>query len=198
MKKNLCLAIFSILVIFAQQGHAGYRLMGGVNLSSINLDVGTDSEKTDNTTGFHVSLISDKPLFSFLSFQSGTTFTSKGGENSKLLDCKSITLYYLQSPIMLSFKFPINESMALRAGGGIYLSFGLFGTMEDDFGKEDSFGNFNYFDAGWTFNGGIEFYSFYAGVIYENGLANISNMTLAGRKINATNSVLGFTLGIVF
>jgi hypothetical protein len=170
--------------------------MGGLNLNSINFSLaGGGSKKTDNASGFHVGLISDMPLVSFLSFQSGFMLTQKKAEYSLFSSDLKSEVYYLQSPITLSFKFPINESVSIRVNGGVYLASGLFGSMEIDGEDEEVFDYFNYFDAGIKFGGGVELHSFYLGVTYDNGLANISNF----RDIKtAKNRTLGFTLGYIF
>jgi len=208
MRKILCLLAFSALIAFAQEDYfRSYRLTAGLSLSSMNFDLGGDTEKTDNLMDFHVNFISDIPLASFLAFQSGIIFASKGGELKRdelsVIDKETYSLYYLQTPIMLSLRFPINEIVVLRTSAGLYIASGLFGTIKIDSKnnagseKEDAFGNyFNYFDAGLSFGGGVEFYRFYAGIIYDNGMANILNTS--NSKYRATNSTLGFTLGYIF
>jgi len=194
-----------------------------INEENVDGEYVEKEKDTDNFMGVHIGVIFDFPLSDIsigtISLQPGIMFTKKGGiwedekeysyytEKSK----GTFNLNYLEIPLTVSLKIPINESLSARANVGFYLAVGISGTLKDEYtecrsGTDDceSYSNdvdiFNggkglkSSDYGLSFAGGIEFHNFYAGITYGLGLSNI----LGDDYGEITTRTINFTLGYNF
>ncbi|MDD4636248.1 MAG: porin family protein [Bacteroidales bacterium] len=107
--------------------------------------------------------------------QPGLMFVPKGYESYRRQSSDTtfnykLRAYYLEIPLTVAYKYPINRNVRLFADAGAYFSIGLFGKIrEDDVVWEkvmDTFGNYKNqdmeqlqsYDMGWQLGGGVELY----------------------------------------
>jgi hypothetical protein len=187
------------------------KLLLGWNQSDITSCYKSDCNTSDSWWGLRLGFIRDIPLVSVLSLQTGGMITGKGFHPIDNTNDISEYFYlgYLQAPIMASVRFSITESVAVRIGLGNYVAFGLYGLKEiecDDKcsgmdAGEVKFESYNFdglsrLDFGITFDLGVEFGRFYAGIVWDEGLLNISDSDVD--DLSVTNSTFGITVGIIF
>lgn len=217
--KNI-LKIFIILLISTITLQANAQTLGikaGFNLANMKetVDATTFSIDTKMKAGFHVGLMYDIPIKTYLSFEPALLFTTKGlkiKENilGVVLDA-SLNLYYIDIPLNLKGNFNIGEETNVYVAFGPYLGFGLSGKSKvyaSYLGQSESseenviWGNdpnndyLKRFDFGLTFGAGIEFKKYMFGISYDLGLTNISAYQEDDTSLK--NRVLKFSLGYRF
>jgi hypothetical protein len=128
--------------------------------------------------GYHFGLIADEKLSKEFYLNIGLEFNHKGGivnKSSQALTGTNYTmsLNYLQIPIILNYKIPITKTSSFILGGGFYTAFGLSGKLTGtsyyttitnvdekiDFTNNSSNSNINVVKPlswGYIFNTGIE------------------------------------------
>ena len=188
-----------------------YGVRAGLNLSSASISIlgaNTDDFYTDDglksKVGFNVGLNVEYSIFKSLSIKSGIYLTSKGAKYENE-DTESETSYYeltnvekqegtaneyyIQIPILASYKYYIKDNLNLEFNFGPYLAYGIAGKShgtvyrngidvtsqyyekpgEDTFGK----GGLKRFDSGLIIGVGITHNKYYAGVQYDLGMTNL-------------------------
>lgn len=160
----------------------GIRL--GLNLSNVDATIDFGEIETSGIGGVHVGMAMDKRISGNFYFATGVALSMKGYDFSYDYEQLSLHMegtekyYFLQVPIMLSFKIPLNESSAIRADAGVYGAYCLKQTAEISINKNGIYSDeymedqFSGLDFGLSFGGGIEFLNFYVGVVYEKGMTN--------------------------
>jgi len=144
---------------FAQEQGISFGVRVGLNLNSATLSDEGKGEKENpmllnNNIGFHAGVVMDIPITSFLYFQPGVMFTTKGGiiedeyEDEDSYDMGmgmgtyyryehgynklTTNVYCIELPLMLSLKATLSNDLFLRANFGPYFDFGLSGTVESE------------------------------------------------------------------
>ena len=224
MKKSLLLA--AILLISWQLSNAQLRiaLAGGAHSSTIveTNDLPNWSEIESgysNRTGAHFGFIADLQLGLTSKFyaQPGVMFYNKGRKfyssydtavyNYFSIDAKQF-VNYIDIPLNVVYKIPINGKTKFFIGGGPYLSFfynglekkeiylksGKFETEENkDLPVGDGPGKYKTFDLGVNGTAGIEFGGVFIAGNFSRGLTDMYTATYDG---SFKNQVYGVTLGI--
>jgi hypothetical protein len=183
--------IFTVVVSFVSvylvaQEPVRYGIIAGVNSS--NYSGGFTSSKT----GFHVGGFAEIPVFAKNTyFAPSVQLSSKGAE---ILGLK-MSPYYLDIPLHLKYKYPINGDINIFGSTGLTISYGLFGkgetytinytsdesyeeklTTYDLFSGKDA--TLKRFDVGYGINAGLEISQHYqVSVGYELGLLNADKET---------------------
>jgi hypothetical protein len=153
-----------------------YNVRGGMNFSSLSMKYTTYGRYRSNSTlGFHVGAMMDMPLSivdiandSYLiSVHPGAQFTKKGGKRSVISLLTGfkyeINAYYLEFPVLFSFKKHFSDNFSARADLGPYLALGLFGEQEFGYGNlyesESSFsdGGLSRLDGGMYYGATMDF-----------------------------------------
>jgi len=166
-------------------------LRSGLNLSSVSLD------DYDFSFGWQIGAVADIGS-KYVFFHPGIMFIGKGAEYAKGTMEQTVSMYYIEAPLLLSFK-PIPE---FRINVGHYVSYGLFGKTETKAtinnntitSKEDSFDSVHDFDFGLSFGIGVEVMQYYVGINYEFGLTDIAQ---DGRP-ETKNQMWALTIGYNF
>jgi hypothetical protein len=157
-------------------------------------------ESADSKVGFHVGGIADIPLTNLAAslpewfyLQPGLYLTTKGSKVGEA----TISLYYLELPVLASAKFPLTGDINLRVHFGPSFGFAVSGkykeTEDGETESHDIFGegsDASRFNFGLVFGAGVEYSKFYAGLGYNLGLSSVSE--------KEKNSTFGITLGYNF
>lgn len=136
MKTKIVTLCTAALVLTTTAMAQSTQIKAGINLANISVTDNGRVEEANQLTSFHVGLVSDLPLGSFISFQPGILFTGKGsktqsGDASTNNYSKATTNpYYIEVPANLVFKAPIGNSAKLFVGAGPYLGVGISGKSK--------------------------------------------------------------------
>lgn len=219
----LIITTISISQLFAQQASTFIR--GGVNLANVSIQDDGTFDEANMVTSFQVGIIGDIPVSSFLYIQPGIFFTGKGsktqsGQPSDANYYRSVVNpYYIEVPLNVVFKAPINKESKFFAGAGPYIAMGIAGNRELDYkiagisfnrkdkidfsnddpttsGEEGAgFGILKRFDYGLNGTVGVEGKSASFSVNYGLGLAKLQSGTTNNKDNNNKHRVLSFTVG---
>ena len=228
MKPNkimLCTLIFSLFALVAHAQKSSAILKGGVNLANVSVsnDGGVDDAK--NLTSFHVGIIADLELTSFLAIQPGLLFTGKGtkmksGDEDDANFYRATTNpYYVEIPVNLVLKTPTGPTRFF-VGAGPYVAIGVAGkskvegsVLGNSFSSEEKiewsnddpttvdfeegagFGILKRFDYGLNGTLGIEASKFVLSANYGLGLAKLQSGSGSGEDDSNKHRVLSFSLG---
>lgn len=119
----------------------GLYVKGGVNLANISTHSNGTVDEGKTLTSFHVGLVGDVPLSSFVSFQPGLLLTGKGSKAEIYLDednrddnffkLKTNPLY-IEVPANLVFKLPTATGTRFFVGAGPYVAMGIGGKTKGE------------------------------------------------------------------
>jgi len=199
-KTRLLAALFGLVMtvpMFAQNYGYGYRrpiphsdnsysddhsIYYGLRLGLALANVNSDDDRFDGgdmqaglnvggVIGFQLS--SAAPVY----LESGLYYTEKGGKG--YYEGKKFTydLNYLEMPILIKYRYEIDDDMSVQPFAGGYLALGVSGKVKNYGDREtmSSYSNdyFKRFDGGLRIGCGFEYQIIYADISYEFGLANI-------------------------
>jgi len=143
--KPVKILIITALVMFVIKAHAQYpsvTFFGGVNGSSMSVKIGTTSTVMEDTyktlLGLNVGALYDHVLKKSrreeFSVESGLIFETKGYNqdvSNEGLDIGNITtLYYLDIPLFLKYRYRFRNLNKIYFGAGPFVGFGLFGNTQ--------------------------------------------------------------------
>ena len=206
--KKILVAIMAVLFAapsFAQFNSGGFSLNEssvyygirlGMNIATLT---GSDAPDLNSRVGLNlggtvgVRVSEANPLF----LESGLYYSSLGASKDK----SSISLNYLELPILIKYGIQASDNIALLPFLGPTFRYGLFGgtIKTEGVGNEDTFDHYNRGDVGIKLGCGAEYNMIYLEVGYQFGIANIADF-----KINATddatihNGGLFINLGVNF
>ena len=214
--KKILVAIMAVLFAapsFAQYSSGGFSLSEssvyygirlGMNIATLTGDVFDQNgavadlgSKVGLNLGGTVGLrLSDTtPVF----LESGLYFTSFGASKDK----SSITLNYLELPVLIKYGVQVSDDIALLPFIGPTFRYGLFGGdwKTSGEGKTGSFGDgkFKRADMGIKLGCGAEYNKLYLELGYQFGISNIADWSLLnGDDASAHNGALFLNLGVNF
>lgn len=221
MKKRILL-LFTFLLYFSLNQVQAQAIIfkGGLNMSNMLVkdDETTYSEDFKMLLGWHIGAAYEIPINDLLVFEPGLMFNTRGTkstttevfgpENSDLVTTTSITYNSLDIPLYLKASFEVGDDMMIFANLGPYFGFALSGKFKS---KVEIFGETDYysekmeigsdeetdfikpFDFGLGFGAGFQYSSFFLGVNYNLGLANLALFNEGGYKVN--NRLLNISVG---
>lgn len=215
------LAISSVLI--AQKSTAVIK--AGLNLANVSIQDDGTADEANMLTSFHLGIMGDLPITSFLYIQPGVIFTGKGSktQSGQPTDANyyrsEVNPYYIEVPVNLVFKAPISKDAKFFAGAGPYVAMGVAGKRKLDykvagisFNREDKidfsnddpttageegagFGILKRFDYGLNGTVGFEGKAASFSVNYGLGLAKLQSGTTNNQDNNNKHRVLSFTVG---
>ena len=207
--KKILLSLFTVLFAapsFAQYSSGGfsldqstiyYGIRLGMNIANLSGDAPDLGSKVGLNLGGTVGLrLSDTtPVF----LESGLYFTSFGASKDK----NSITLNYLELPILIKYGVQVNDDIALLPFIGPSFRYGIFGGdwKTSGEGKTSSFGDnkFKRADMGIKLGCGAEYNKLYLELGYQFGISNIADWELENHDdASAHNGALFLNLGVNF
>lgn len=200
MKKLLTLALFavsSVLTVNAQ-GYRSERLgftrsernffnencsYFGVRLGPSFSSIDSDDAALDGNkmkAGLNVGFVAGIPLTQSapLYFETGLSYTEKGGEGKFQENKMKYNLDYIEMPLLFKYRCNVYDKLSIEPFAGGYLGVGIAGKIKDygtrtayeSFGSDDV--QFKRFDGGVKVGCGISYDMLYIEVAYDWGLAN--------------------------
>jgi hypothetical protein len=194
------LALFAAAAICLPSQLDAQTLIGakaGINLANVSVSLGSLSASADSRTGFVGGAFAQFGLGSPLFLQPEVLYSSKGSEASDEIEDFTLSLDYLEVPILVGAAFPIENSAVkpmIFAGPsvGFLLSCDSDGSDCKDEAKS--------VDFGLVFGGGIQFALENLNLIldgrYNLGLTNIDDTGEA--DISLKNRAWQFMAGVGF
>ena len=176
----------------------GFRLgmaVATVHSDAANLD-GSDS-RTGRDVGFVAGtrITRSAPLY----FESGLSYTEKGGKGRYEGDKFTYRLEYLELPLLIKYKYPVASDITIEPFAGGYLACGVGGKVKD-YGKREAYssfsnemGSFRRFDGGIRLGCGASFDKLYVGMSYDVGLANVGHYDFEDKRTGSFNLNIGVT-----
>lgn len=184
----------------------GIGFRGGLNISSSFGSYKNSVENAMGSRGFdsrfdtelggHFGVITDIGFTNWFYLQPGVFFTTKSfdfyvsGNNagSEYSLRRLYELYYLEIPVVASFRVELARHFDLQLNVGGYVACGVGGNVSDKLLRENIFdigdflgnpfesngGDLHRFDAGLQFGIGFTYKEFYLGASYDLGLFNIA------------------------
>ena len=194
------------LVMFAaSQSNAQAYLQGGVNFANITKDKNGNTQDNNVLTTFNVGLMSRFGLSDIIDLEAGALLTGKGSKADSYFNNGSDYIktkfnpVYVEVPVNLVVKFPLQKGTDLFVNAGPYIAIGVLGQSKTEskfgpltssskndikFSNDDPFtsqqddaayNKLKRFDYGLNFGGGIEFAHLMIKANYGLGLAKISS-----------------------
>jgi hypothetical protein len=236
MKKLiLCVSAFCFIAIAANAqvknttttiNPGGFMIKGGVNLANVSVTNNGRVDDANMLTSYHLGLGVNLPLSEGLSLQPSLLYTGKGakteyGQPTGALYIKSTSKpHYIELPVNLVGKIPLDEYTRIYIGAGPYAAMGISGknTWERKIlgvtttGKEDirysndnpttsreenyGYGKLKKFDYGLNAVAGLDFNKFMIGANYGYGFAKINSGYDNSGNDKGKHRVLSFSLAI--
>lgn len=163
---------------FTDEHYVYYGLRLGLAVASVNSDdaqLNGSSAQAGLNVGAVIGfqLAQDFPVF----LESGLFYTQKGGKGN--FEGKKFTydLNYLEVPILVKYKYSLDDDLSIQPFAGGYLALGVSGKVKD-YGERSTCSSFSddffkRFDGGLRIGCGLEYQMLYVDAAYEFGLANI-------------------------
>jgi hypothetical protein len=131
-----------------------------------------NSGSLNSIAGFQAGLAFDMAATDWFHFQPNIMYIQKGAKSGS----SSMTSHYIEFPVLASLKFSV-----VRLNAGPYFSL-CVGAGN---------GSYEVSDVGFSYGGGFDMGSFYLGMLYNYGLADINSKT----SYASYNRTFGFNLG---
>lgn len=226
MIKKISSFLLSTLALYAVHAqNSSAFLKGGLNLANVSYNDNGNIDDANMLLSFHVGIQGDLPITSFLSLQPGLLFTGKGtktqaGNTSDANYYRATTNpLYIELPVNLVFKAPVEKDVKFFAGAGPYVAMGIAGKRKADgkifgaafssrdnieFSNDDpttsgeegaGFGIMKRFDYGLNGTAGFEGKQMIFSVNYGLGLAKLQSGSDSNADDKNKHRVISFTVG---
>lgn len=181
-------------------GDTYYGFHLGMAIASVHSDApildGSDP-KVGLDVGFSVGtrIAPRTPLF----FETGLSYTEKGGKGEYQGDKFTYSLDYLEVPLLLKYKYYASPGLSIEPFAGGYLALGVGGKIKDYGNREaySSFGDdqasFKRFDGGIRIGCGLRYDLLHFGLSYDIGLANVGHYDFEDTRTGSLNLNVGVT-----
>ena len=183
---------------FLDDTYYGFRL--GLNVASVHSDAAI-LDGSDSRTGLDLGavvgtrLTSSAPLY----FETGLSYTEKGGKGTNGGNKFTYRLEYLEMPLVLKYKYAVAPDITIEPFAGGYLALGVGGKIKN-YGAREAYSSFSSDDAAFKrFDGGLRigcgasFDMLYLGLSYDIGLANIGHDDFDDTRTGCLNLNIGVT-----
>ncbi|MDQ6763371.1 MAG: PorT family protein [Bacteroidota bacterium] len=226
MKTLLTLAI--VLTMFAK-AHSQVYLQGGVNLANITKTASGNTEKNNLLTTFNAGILGRFGLSKVIDLESGLLLQGHGSKAETYLTSNTNDNYvktkfnplYLEVPLNLVFRVPLEKNSNLFFHGGPYAAMGIAGKSKTDskflgstssgsnnikFSNDDPFTSeqddaaydkIKRFDFGLNIGGGLDLGKILLKANYGFGLAKI-NSTQSNNSADDKNKYRTVSISIGF
>lgn len=205
------LFLFLLAAIGTQSFAQKIGIQGGINMANMLMEDDDDTYSDDfkMQLGFNAGITFELGFGDLLSLEAGIIAENKGfkyDEEILGVNVKSdAKLLYVDVPVLVKVG-PSFGPVKVFGAAGPYIGYGISGEITGEiFGFDDtedvSWGDgddddFKPLDYGAKFGVGMEVTGFTIGAYYALGLANISNSTENGSKVN--NRVISISVGYKF
>lgn len=225
--KTQLLSIFILFMFagtaFSQKSSSFFR--AGLNLANVSITESGNIDDANMLLSLQAGIYGDIPVSDFLSVQPGLIINGKGSktQSGNPSDANyyraTSNPWYVEIPVNVALKAPINKESKFFAGAGPYVAMGIAGKRKAEgrilgvsFNREDNiefsnddpttsgeegagFGILKRFDYGFNGIVGIEGKTAMVAVNYGLGLAKLQSGTTNNADNNNKHRVLSFMIG---
>lgn len=195
------LLLFSITELHAQESSFGVK--GGATAYNLTSEFGEFESTTDRKIGFEAGIFGDFPISEILSIQAEAVYVQKGGEESDdTFGSSSATLSYVDVPLLLKIRAPLDGSVKPYVFGGGYAGYLIDATSDDEGASVDIKEFVDDLNYGLKLGAGVHIGRIVIDARYDMGLANLFTDDLdvdqSTGDFKITTSGVVVSLGISF
>lgn len=195
----IIILLFSVTQLYAQDRSFGIK--GGAAAYQITTEFGNSSSTSDRKIGFEAGIFGDFPISRIFSIQPEAVFVQKGGEESgDVLGTSSLTLNYVDVPLLLKINAPLDGAVKPYIFGGPYAGYLIEATADGDEGSQDISEFLEDINYGLKVGLGVKFNSIVVDARYDMGMANMytEDGEMSDFDFSVTTSGVVVSLGIAF
>lgn len=203
MKKKLLFFISIILLLISvthlQAQERSIGIKGGAAAYQLTTEFGDFSSTSDRKIAFEAGIFGDFPISRILSIQPEAVFVQKGGEEtSESFGNSSVTLSYVDVPLLLKIKAPLDGSVKPYIFGGPYAGYLVDATSESEGESEDLTEFLNEIHYGLKVGLGVHIGRIVIDARYDMGIANLykEDIDLGGADSEVTLTTAGVVVGL--
>jgi hypothetical protein len=197
----ILIGLLSITNLQAQE--RGFGIKGGAAGYQLTSDIGGNSATSDRKIGIEAGIFGEFPINRLLSIQPEVVLVQKGGEEtSQSFGNSSLTLNYVDVPLLLKINAPVDGNLQPFIFGGPYAGYLIEATTNSEGESQDLTEFLNEIHYGLKVGVGINIGPIMLDARYDMGIANLykEDESLDGLdsdfKITTTGVVL--SLGLKF
>lgn len=205
MKKLLLpitiLLFLSMSINKLQAQERSFGIKGGAAAYQITNEIGNTSSTSDRKIGFEAGIFGDFPISSIFSIQPEAVFVQKGGEESDdVFGTSSLTLNYVDVPLLLKINAPLDGTVKPYIFGGPYAGYLIEATADGDEGSQDISEFLEDINYGLKVGLGVKIGSVVIDARYDMGMANLyaEDEEMGDFDFSVTTSGVVVSLGIAF
>lgn len=178
MKKKL-IPISIILLLFISNTNlfaqgAKFGIKGGAAAYKLTSEFGDASATSDRKIAFEAGIFGEFPINKLISIQPEAVFVQKGGEEtSQSFGNSSLTLNYVDVPLLLKINAPVDGSLQPFIFGGPYAGYLIEATTDADGENQDLTDLLNEIHYGLKVGVGINIGPVMLDARYDMGIANL-------------------------
>lgn len=177
MKKLILLVAAAVLFLGSANAQKFEKNIFGVRAGLNVSNVRFNGISPDSKIGFHIGGSYERLLASFpLYLETGLQLTLKGCQFDDEGFTDKLNATYLEIPIMVNYKFNIEDKVVLYPSAGFYYGLGLGGKIKTGGPKKDTFDYLKSSDFGMRFAGTALWRQFTFTLGYEFGLTDINDI----------------------
>lgn len=185
----------------AQEKHFGIK--GGAAAYQMTSEVGGVSNTSDPKIGFEAGIFGDFPINRILSIQPEVVFVQKGGEEaSESIGTSSVTLNYVDVPLLLKINAPLDGIIKPYIFGGPYAGYLLEATSESEGNNQEITEFLEELHYGLKVGLGLHIGSVVIDARYDMGVANLYTEDVSfgntDTEVTLKTSGVVVSLGITF
>ena len=187
MKKLILLVAAAVLFLGSANAQKFEKNIFGVRAGLNVSNVRFDGISPDSKIGFHIGGSYERLLASFpLYLETGLQLTWKGCQVDDEGFTNKLNAAYLEIPIMVNYKFNIEDKVVLYPSAGFYYGLGVGGKIKTTEGNIDTFSDLTAkrSDFGLRFAGTALWNQFTFSLGYEFSITDISQFN---QKIKPNN-----------
>ncbi len=194
-KIALSLIVLSLFAVTSLQAQIRLGVKGGVNISGVSGDNIGDFVD-NNLTGFHIGPTVEWLLDGSFGLEGSVLYSEKG---IKFKDDKSHRTGYIEVPVSLKYRFPVEGTVRPYLTAGPYISFKVSGDDKFNVIKDDIQGQWKSksFGGGLKFGAGVELFKILqVGASYDLGLTD--NYKLSDGNYSVKERIWSISAGVYF
>lgn len=201
---TIFIAVCFLIVVtnsYAQDRHFGIK--GGAAAYQMTSEFGGVTSSSDPKVGFEAGIFGDFPINRILSIQPEVVFVQKGGEESSgSFGASSVTLNYVDVPLLLKINAPLEGNIKPYMFGGPYAGYLVEATSSAEGNSQDLTEFLEELHYGLKVGLGVQIGSFVLDARYDMGLANLyaDDVNFGGGdgEVELTTEGVVVSLGITF
>lgn len=194
---TICILLIFAMGLQAQERHFGIK--GGAAAYQLTSDFGGASSTSDPKTAFEAGIFGEFPINRILSIQPEVVFVQKGGEeSSETLGNSSITLNYVDVPLLLKINAPLDGNFKPYIFGGPYAGYLVDASSESGGQDQDLTEFLEELHYGLKVGLGVRLGNIVFDARYDMGIANIysEDISFADQDVDLELTTEGVVLSI--